>query len=268
MANKLVAVIAVVVVIALVGAGIAIFLLNGDKPKDINTIEDLKGAKIGVQTGTTGDLYVTDEYEANNSAKISRYTAYPDVFTDLKNKKIDAIVMDKAPAEAYIKKYEGLKILDDILSEEDYGFIFNKSTGAALRDEFNTAMASDDVKDQIAKIKAYWYDHSTGEAEPYVNSTGTGTKITVATSPDFPPYDALYNNKFTGIDMDIIRAICNKLNYQVEFKNVDFDSVITEVISGTSDMGASGISITDERSEKVLFSTAYENSQIVVVARA
>ena len=252
------------------GIGAAVLLMNNDDgSKEINSLDDLDGARIGVENGTTGDIYVTDEYEVPGKATIYRYDTYPDAIAALKNKKIDAIVMDKAPAEAYVQTNSGIKILETNLNEEQYGFIFNKSN-TALRDDFNTALATLKANGKIAEIENYWLDASRikGNDNPYIQSTGTGATITVATSPDFPPYDAMYGPTYTGIDMDIIRAICNELNLRVEFTQQNFDGVLTAVSTNNVDVGASGITITEERQNNVLFSDYYTTSVQVVVVRA
>ena len=263
-------IIAVAAVAILAIAGVAVLLMNNQSQgKDINSIDDLDGANIAVQTGTTGDTFAKEKYEDTGKATLKRYTTYPDAIMDLKNKKVDAIIMDKAPAQAYVKANSGIKILDAKLDTEteEYAFVF-KLSNTSLKTQFDTALAELKADGTIEKIEQYWSEHSNGEADPYVTSTGTGSTIKVGTSPDFPPYDALYGSTFTGIDMDIIRAICNKLNYKVEFVNYDFDSIITAVNAGTIDVGASGFSITEERKTSVLFSEAYTTTEQVVVVRA
>ena len=92
--------------------------------------------------------------------------------------------------------------------------------------------------------------------------------ITVATSPDFPPYDYMYGGEYAGIDMDIIRAVLKDMNpdYKVKFVNVNFDSVIASVSSGKYKIGASGISYDEERAKQVLYSEFYVNSCQVILS--
>ena len=262
--------IAIVIILAAAIVGVAILIINGQSEgKDINNIDDLDGANIAVETGTTGDIFATEKYEQTKKATVKRYNTYPDAIMDLKNKKVDAIIMDKAPAEAYVKAYTGIKILDASLDTEteSYGFVF-KLGNTSLKTEFDTALAELKTEGKIEQIEQYWSEHSNGGANPYIEETGTGATIKVGTSPDFPPYDSMFGTKYTGIDMDIIRAICNKLNYRVEFVNYDFDAIIAAVNSNAIDVGASGFSITPERAETVLFSDAYTTTEQVVVVRA
>ena len=268
MEKKMIITIAIIAVIIVAVGGIAYSLMqNQHKPKDIRTVDDLEGAWIGVQLGTTGDYLVTDDYEATGKATIQRFDTYPQAVMALKDGKIDAIVMDKLPGEIYVSQNEGIKILTDQFADpESYAFALNKSK-TTLRDEFNTALATIKANGTIDEIVAYWAVHANGEADPYITSTGTGATIKVATSPDFPPYDTMYGNVFTGIDMDIIRAICNELGYQVQFDSYNFNGVLAAVETGTADVAASGITYTEARAEKMLFTDEYTTSVQVVVVR-
>ncbi len=93
-------------------------------------------------------------------------------------------------------------------------------------------------------------------------------KITIATSPDFPNYEYMYGNSFSGIDMDIMRAVMKDMGKEPDFKNVNFDSIVASIQSEKYKIGASGITITEGRAEKVLFSDPYIVAKQVVLAKA
>ncbi len=76
----------------------------------VNSNEDLADKIIGVQQGNIADFWVTDSYP---DAQIKRYTKFVQAAEDLKNNKIDAIVMDLYPAQELVAANEGLKILDE-----------------------------------------------------------------------------------------------------------------------------------------------------------
>ena len=79
---------------------------------------DLAGKNIGVQMGTTGDLYVTEKF---TDATINRYDKGIDAVQDLVNGKLDAVVIDEEPANVFVKQAQGLVVLADRLSDEQYG---------------------------------------------------------------------------------------------------------------------------------------------------
>lgn len=93
---------------------------------DIKSVADLAGKNIGVQMGTTGDIYVTDEVGAG---QVLRYKTGPDAGAELANGKIDAVVIDEMPAQQIAAANEGLVVLEEPLTEEQYAIAMAK--GAA-----------------------------------------------------------------------------------------------------------------------------------------
>jgi polar amino acid transport system substrate-binding protein len=82
-------------------------------------------------------------------------------------------------------------------------------------------------------------------------------KLVVATSPDFPPFENLEGGEIVGIEIDLIKLICEELNYELSFESIAFDSIITGVESGKYDCGVAGISVDPDREKSVLFTTPY-----------
>lgn len=91
-------------------------------------------------------------------------------------------------------------------------------------------------------------------------------KIYVDTNAFFAPFEYYDGNKIVGVDVDIMNLVGKKLNKEVVFTNTDFGVIIDNVESGAQfDCGAAGITITDERMEKVDFSTPYFTSVQYVI---
>ena len=67
-----------------------------------------------------------------------------------------------------------------------------------------------------------------------------------------------------GVDIDIARKIANYLNKKLVIKDVAFDSIISEVKTGKSDLGVAGISYTEERAREVDFTIDYVSSRQVI----
>lgn len=82
-------------------------------------------------------------------------------------------------------------------------------------------------------------------------------KLVIATSPDFPPFEALDNNEVVGIEIDLLNLICADLGVTLDIQQMDFDSVLPGVQTGKYDVGVSGISVTPEREKNVLFTNPY-----------
>ncbi len=95
---------------------------------------------------------------------------------------------------------------------------------------------------------------SNGKTLKDIQSAG---KLTIATSPDFPPFETLDGEKVVGIEIDIMEMICKELGVELDIKQMSFDSVIPGVQSGKYDVGVSGISVTPKREKSVKFTTPY-----------
>ena len=114
----------------------------------------------------------------------------------------------------------------------------------------------------------------TGSAEADTSSDGELTlfesgKLTFATSPDYPPFENLEDGEYVGLDMDLGRAIADYLGLECVYTNIDFDGIIPAIVAGgQADAGLSGISITPEREEQVLFTDPYyiDNQAVAVMS--
>ena len=89
--------------------------------------------------------------------------------------------------------------------------------------------------------------------------------LKMITEATFPPYEFLRGREIVGIDVEICRAVAQKLGKGFACETVDFDSVIPAVISGKADVAAAGITVNEDRKKNVDFSVPYVKTGIVVV---
>ena len=90
--------------------------------------------------------------------------------------------------------------------------------------------------------------------------------LTMATNAEFPPYEYYQGDKVVGIDAEVAALIADKLGMELEIVDIAFDSIIPGVQSGKYDMGMAGLTVTEDRLEKVDFSTSYATGvQSVIV---
>ena len=90
----------------------------------------------------------------------------------------------------------------------------------------------------------------------------TDGKLTIATSPDYPPFENLENGEYVGLDIEIAKAVAAELGLEPEFKTLQFDAILPAIAAGAgaggqADMGISGITVDPERAKQVDFSTTY-----------
>ena len=103
---------------------------------DIASPDDLEGKSIGVQTGTTGDIYCTDDYGQEH---VKQFNNGPLAVAALVNGQIDCVVIDQEPAKNYVAANSGLKILDTAYADEDYAIAIKKGN-TELLDKVNGAL--------------------------------------------------------------------------------------------------------------------------------
>ena len=102
--------------------GIQVIIVPEDS--DILTVDDLANDKmIGVQDGTTGYIYCSDDYGEDH---ITSYTNGAMAIEALKGGKVDAVVIDNEPARAFVAANDGLKILDTEYIVENYAIGVSK----------------------------------------------------------------------------------------------------------------------------------------------
>ena len=120
--------------------GVQVVIVKEDSP--IQTIDDLANAEmIGCQADTTGYIYCSYPPEEGGYGE-DHVTAYDNgalAVMALVNGQVDAVVIDNAPAQEFVKANEGLKILDTEFAVEDYAIGFAKGN-TALKDAVNAAL--------------------------------------------------------------------------------------------------------------------------------
>ncbi len=110
---------------------------------DITSIDDIatKGAKIGVQQDTTGDIYASSSIEDGGFGedKVTRYKTGAYAVEALKTDKVDCVIIDNEPAKSFIKANTGLVILETEYTTEDYAICIKKEN-TELLNKINTAL--------------------------------------------------------------------------------------------------------------------------------
>ena len=126
--------------------GIQVVIVKEDS--EIKAIDDLEGKKIGVQTGTTGDIYCAGDYGED---AVARYDNGALAVAALQNGQVDCVVIDNEPAKAFVEANDGLKILETEYITENYAAAIAKEN-TDLLEKFNTALAELKAEGKIDEI--------------------------------------------------------------------------------------------------------------------
>ncbi len=135
--------------------GVQVIIVKNDSP--ITSIDDLsaEGAtyKIGVQQGTTGDIYASDTPEKGGfgEERVTSFNTGAEAVLALTTGKVDCVIIDNEPAKSYVKTNEGLKILDTEYVEEDYAICVSKENADLLK-KINDSLKKNTDNGEIQKI--------------------------------------------------------------------------------------------------------------------
>ncbi len=92
-------------------------------------------------------------------------------------------------------------------------------------------------------------------------------KLVIATSPDFPPFESLEGDEVVGIEVEIMKLICEDLGVECEFVQMDFDSVLIGIQAAKYDCAMSGITVTPDREKNMLFTDPYYVAAQAIVVK-
>lgn len=231
---------------------------------NINILEDLNGKNVGVFTGSEYNNILRNKIE---SAKILYYNSYSDQISALKSGKIDGFLTDEPLAKEVVNQNEGLKVLDERLTEDSYAFAINPSK-LELQKQINEQLKKMKENGKLQEFEDKWMgnDESKKILDEYKFDGSKGT-IRFATVSGSAPFAYMKNNQIVGYDIEVISYICKELGYELEIIEMSFDGIIPALKSGKVDIAGCSIIVTDERKKSVLFSEPNYTGGIVIVVR-
>ena len=225
--------------------------------KRIACFEDLRGRVLAVPSSTVQDIYVEEHYP---DIRLDRFDTEADMMLSLQQEKCDGAIMDDVICYALVRKTEGVTILPDSpVPPCQMGMVFGKHN-AELCKQFNAFIAQLKASGELQQIMDRWIKHFDTAEMPNLPLPTKGEPIRVAMEPCTEPIVFIKNEKIAGFDAELVQRFSVYINRPVEIVEMEYDSLIASTTTGKADMAASGILITDERAESVLFSDPYYDS--------
>ncbi len=233
---------------------------------EINSLADLAGKKIGVQAGTTGEAWVQDNVEG---AQIASFKSGMDAALDLKNRAIDAVVLDELPAKAIVERNPDLTIIHDsefTNNKEAYAIAVKKGNSELLASINNTISSMKKNGEYEALVDAFM--PADGNIKiPAAEGTSGSKVVKLGTNAAFPPFEYVEGKNIVGFDITMGQKIAKNAGLKLEVVDMAFDSLIPALQSGTIDFIAAGMSVNEERKKNVDFSETYFESDQVIIVR-
>ena len=243
---------------------------SADEAK-LKSIDQLKTERLAAQRGTVGQFIAEDMLGDKKGELLVTFEKYVDAIASLRQGKVRAVVMDEMPAKRFINEVEGLAVMAEALSEENYAIGFKKGN-AELIASVNKALAEMKADGTLDAIFAKYLagDYTAIKPEDIDLNTGAkGGKLYVGTEAGFAPYELKVGSGYIGIDVEMCANIAKKLGKELVILNMNFDALPTAVSTGKVDMICAGITVTDERKENMDFSDNYVvGAKQVAVVRA
>ena len=225
---------------------------------DMDPYEFLTDKKIGVQLGTTGDIYIGDDISGSKlgSAELQEFNKGDLAIQALLSGKIDAVVIDDQVAQNFVNANEGkLGILNTEYALEDYAICLKK--GSELTAKFNEAIAARKSDGTLDAILAKYIEGSSDTGYVSDKTSYANGKLVMATNAYFQPYEYYDGSDIVGVDPEFAKAICDYMDYDREISDMEFDSIIVAVNGGKADFGMAGMTVTEDRKKNVDFTDSY-----------
>ena len=244
------------------------------KSNKITKYEELSGKTVGVKNGTAAQRFlesIKDKY----GFTIKTFDTGDLMNNSLSTGAVNAIMDDKPVIEYAINQGQDLSINMD--GEAVGSFAFGVKKGSKyeyLVTEFNEALAQMKKDGSLDKIINKWTSSSktSSQVTSLTSTTSAGQKATpvkskyvIASDSSFAPFVFQNSsNQYTGIDMDLIKAIAEDQGFEIEITNPGFDAAINAVQSGQADGMIAGMSVTDARKETFDFSDSYYTANTIL----
>lgn len=246
---------------------------NGEagEARVIASVADLvEGDKIGVQSGTTGEIWSKENLEPEG-VEVVPYDDILAAFAALQAGDVVGVINDLPISQEIVAdETRGVQVVEEIETGEQYGFAFNQQN-TGLRNAVDWALAEAIADGTYAEVYEKWFGappmsipegaYTGGRPDDADIVTLTPGKIIIGSDTAYPPFEFVEGGETVGFDVDMMNAIGEKLGFEIEFLTYKFDALITDLQAGTSfDMVASAMTITEERAQSVDFSDPYINS--------
>ncbi len=238
--------------------------------------DDLRGAVIGVQLGTTSDGFASELEKTRGDTKVVRFNKGADAVQALNQGKIDCVLTDEAPALAFQRKNPSLGILPEPVNEAEFAICVAKGNEAllsAINGALDQLKANGTIDSIIKRNSAGGilvprtssYKEESMSSEDVLRTMGKKKKLRFITNATFEPFEFYKDGRIVGIDVDVAHAIGEELGMEIEIRDVEFDAIITSVQAGKADAGIAGITITPERKKNIDFTQTYSKVRQVIL---
>ncbi len=254
---------------SMVGAGLMLalgFLISGcSQQTDITSLPQLADKSFAVPTGTAADTLVLSKFP---EAKFQYFNTVLDAALAVKTGKADAAAYDEPILRNIAAKNDGLIVLPDMITTDDYGFAVQPEN-RSLKEAIDAVVQDMKQNGGYADMHTRWFPAKGSPAPmPEIALSGGSGVLRLGTAAVTEPFSFVDGSQqVVGFDIELAQRVAKQQGKTLEVVNMEFGSLIPALISGKVDMIAACITITEERAQKVLFSQPYYTGGIAALVR-
>lgn len=233
---------------------------------EYQTIADLNGKKIGVQTGCLYETHIADKCP---DAEIQYFTMPQDMILALNSQKIDAYLIEEVGYYATAAAHPELAAMKESAGICEAAVIIgNNEKQEKLLAQVNEFIANhgSNGDGMLDEMYTYWvkdFDAETSKTEQG-GFTGENGELTIACEGGYEPFSYVNEDGDSGYDVDFIFRFCREYGYTPNIQRVAFESIAPGAESGKYDIGMN-IILSDERDANACLSDVYYSCDIFMV---
>ena len=237
---------------------------DSTQKEKITQLSQLDSKEFGVPTGTVADSLVLSKF---SQAKFQYYNSILDAAIAVKQGKIDAAAYDEPVLKNIAGKNPGLMVLPEMITHDDYGFAV-RLNDPSLKAAIDTVVEEMKANGEYDAMIKRWLPTEGAPSPMPAIETGSNGVLKFGTSAVTEPFSFVDGSQqVVGIDIELAALVAKKLNKKLEVVNMEFGSMIPALTAGKVDMIGACITITEDRSKKVLFSAPYYRGGIAAIVK-
>jgi len=235
---------------------------GADTPDNtVFAVTDVAGKVVGVMSGTAAKESVEVRDEAG---EIKVYHNAVDLAEALKFGEVDCVIADSDTASAVRREYRKVKTLDEPYTDSGYRIAMPRGN-AVLQEMVHSALEDCKNNGTVARIINGWMRENKSQYEPKELPEDSET-VKVCVSSGTEPYTfKTAGGVYKGIEIDVIRAVCDRIGVKIEFVDADHENMVYMAESGKVSLAIGRITETDSTS--VEYTDTYLTAEQYVLVR-
>jgi ABC-type amino acid transport substrate-binding protein len=220
---------------------------GSDTGGGITSVDELPdGARVGVQSGTTGAFYAQENL---TNVELVEFEKAPEMYQQLQAGQLDAVFNDLPVSLDAVKNATGLEVVQQIETGEEYAIAVAKDN-PALKEALNAALQSMFEDGSFAEIYQKYFPEQELPSYAQEGDGGTGDvsidlgdaklveegRLTVGSDIPYPPFEMEEGGELTGYDVEIVRELAARMgleNEDEDWISTDFGTIFQQLQSGT-----------------------------------